>query len=215
MFTRISNATASEAHALCAYKKFLAETIVDRDIGAQETCHMLLKLPLVVCSRKFFPLNVRRKIFQRLSTDPHKFSSHNGFVDVYRNHPDFLEHLSMIETTRSWTFSAHRKREQWKPTDMHAIVRVWPRFYSIPKEDLDEFETFCFTELLLYKPFRNISSDIGLLMETIIENWRNFRYRPWHIDRAPSSSNVIEDDADLHAKPTNVDEDIEEWQLLS
>ena len=35
--TRISNATASEAPALCAYKRFLVETIVDRDIGAHKT----------------------------------------------------------------------------------------------------------------------------------------------------------------------------------
>jgi hypothetical protein len=87
---------------------------------------MLLKLPLVVFSRNFFPLNVGRKVFQRLSIDPHKFSSHNGFVDIYRNHLDFLEHLCMIETTRSWTFSAQCKRVQWKPRYMHAIVRVWP-----------------------------------------------------------------------------------------
>ena len=111
MLTRISNASASEDPALCAYKRFLAETIVDQDIGAQETCHMFLKLPLVVCSRNFFPLNVGREVFQRLSTEPHKFSSHNGFVDIYRNHPDFLEHLCMIETARSWTFYVHRKRE--------------------------------------------------------------------------------------------------------
>ena len=174
MLTRISNSSASEDPALCAYKKFLAETIVDHNIGAQETCHMLLKLPLVVCSRKFFPLNVGRKVFQRLSTDPHKFSSHNGFADIYRNRLDFLEHLCMIETTRSWTFSVHRKIEQWKPRDMHAIVRVWPQFYSSPSEDSDDFETFCFIELLLYKPFRNISTDIGLLTDRIIENWRIF-----------------------------------------
>ena len=110
MLTRISNSSACEDHALCAYEKFLAETIVDHDIGAQETCHMLLKLPLVVCSQIFLPLNVGKKVFQRLSTDPHNFSSHNGFVDIYKNLPYFLEHLCLIETTRSWTFSTHCKR---------------------------------------------------------------------------------------------------------
>ena len=34
MLTRISNATAFEAPALCSYKRFLAKTIVDHDIGA-------------------------------------------------------------------------------------------------------------------------------------------------------------------------------------
>ena len=86
--------------------------------------------------------------------------------------------------------------------------------YSIPKGESIEFEAFYFMELLLYKPFGNISSNIGLSAETIIENWRNFHYCPQHIDRDPSSSDVVEDDEDLHAEPTNVDEDIEEWQLF-
>jgi len=34
MLKRISNSIGSEDHALCAYRKFLAETIVDREIGA-------------------------------------------------------------------------------------------------------------------------------------------------------------------------------------
>ena len=63
MLTRISNSGASEDSALSAYRRFLAETLVDRDIGAQETCHMLLKLPLVICSWKFVSLNVGRIFF--------------------------------------------------------------------------------------------------------------------------------------------------------
>lgn len=44
--------------ALFAYRNFWNEVIVERDIGAQETCHMLPKLPLVFCSRYFISLNV-------------------------------------------------------------------------------------------------------------------------------------------------------------
>ena len=36
MITRISNSGASEDLSLSSYKRFLAETLVDRDIGAQE-----------------------------------------------------------------------------------------------------------------------------------------------------------------------------------
>lgn len=50
ILTKISNASASEDIVLCVYKIFLAEKIVDLVIGAQETFHMFLKLPLVVCS---------------------------------------------------------------------------------------------------------------------------------------------------------------------
>ena len=61
ILTIISNSIGSEDHALCAYRRFLAETIIDPDIGAHEMCHMLLKLPIVVCSWKFVSLNVGRK----------------------------------------------------------------------------------------------------------------------------------------------------------
>jgi ATP-dependent DNA helicase PIF1 len=90
MLTRISNASGSEAPVLCAYRRFLAETLVDRDIGAQETCHMLLKLPLVVCSRKLFSLNVGRKVFKKVSNDPHQFSSQIVFFKYIKIDLHFL-----------------------------------------------------------------------------------------------------------------------------
>jgi len=170
MLTRISNYFASEDHALCAYRRFLAETVVERDIGAQETCHMLLKLPLVVCSRQFVSLNVGRKVFRKISRDGLHCSSENTFVQNYQKRPSFLDHLSLIETARSWTYESSRKKDPWRPRDAHAIVRVWPRFYSIPGEDSEEFETFCWSELLLYKPFHDISTEIGLSTEIIVEN---------------------------------------------
>jgi hypothetical protein len=67
----------------------------------------------------------------------------------------------------------------------------------------------------LYKPFRNIPFDIGLSDETVIENWINFRYRPWHVHRALVSSENFEDDDDFQEQPTHVEEDFEEWKILS
>ena len=83
MLTRISNVVDSDIPSITAYKKFLAETIVERDIGAQETCHMLLKLPLVISSRSFVSVNVGRKIFKRVSSnsDNNKFPTGSGFVE--------------------------------------------------------------------------------------------------------------------------------------
>lgn len=49
------------------YRRFLTEMLVEFDIGAQETFHLLLKLPLVIYSPKFFPLNVGKKVYHRVS----------------------------------------------------------------------------------------------------------------------------------------------------
>ena len=96
MLNRISNSIGCKAYALCAYRKLLAEMIIDRYIGAQETCHMLLKPPLVVCSQKFVSLNVGRNVFMKISRDGLQCSSKNTFVQHYKKIPFFLEHLSLI-----------------------------------------------------------------------------------------------------------------------
>ena len=101
MLTRSSNVIDFDIPSICAYKNFIAETIVERDIGAQETCHMLLKLPLIISSRSFVSVNVGRKIFKRDSSDSNnnKFPTGSGFLEHYQKRPPFLEHLSLIEIT--------------------------------------------------------------------------------------------------------------------
>lgn len=89
---------------LCTYRRFLTETLVERDVKAQETCHLLLKLPLVVCSWKFFSLNVGKKVYQRVSLHSDQVLHKNNFFQVYSSRPIFLEHLCLIETSRSWNF---------------------------------------------------------------------------------------------------------------
>ena len=58
MLMRLANIENPNDLASKAYRKFTTETIIERDIGAQETCHMLLELPLVECSRRFCNINV-------------------------------------------------------------------------------------------------------------------------------------------------------------
>lgn len=54
MLIRVVVGSGSEAPALSAYRSFLVETLVEHDVGGQEMCHLLLRLPLVVCSHTFF-----------------------------------------------------------------------------------------------------------------------------------------------------------------
>ena len=51
--------------------------------------------------------------------------------------------------------------------------------------------------------------------EIIIENWKSFRYHPWHINR--QEIKVENDDEDDNLIPTldNFHEDVEEWKILS
>ena len=71
--------------------------------------------------------------------------------------------------------------------------------------------------MLLYKPFHDISADIELSTEIIVENWRNFRYRAWHVDRNPSIDENIEDGehCDFANQEMNLEDYFQEWQLFS
>ena len=64
MLMRVSSIQNPNKPTACAYKILLCESIVDRDIGAQETCHMLLELPLSECILRFVVLNVGMKVFK-------------------------------------------------------------------------------------------------------------------------------------------------------
>lgn len=69
MLTCLANVVNPDHFASKVYRKLLTETIVERDVGAQETFHMLLELPLVECSRKIVNLNVSHKIFKLVTKE--------------------------------------------------------------------------------------------------------------------------------------------------
>ena len=73
---------------------------MERDIGAHETCHMFLKIPVFISSHRFVLVNVGRKTFKRVSSnlDNNIFPTNYGFLELYQNRTPFLEHLSLIDT---------------------------------------------------------------------------------------------------------------------
>jgi hypothetical protein len=91
MLTRIASTSNIDDPASTAYRRLHSEAIVDRDISAQETFHMLQKLPLVTCSRTFTKLNVGRQIFRRISYDFPNCLSGSTFIDAYLIRPVFLD----------------------------------------------------------------------------------------------------------------------------
>ena len=105
-------------------------------VASATSCFLQSKLCFIKCWKKGFQENIK---------GCKQCSSENNFVQYYQKRPFFLEHLSLIETTRYFTFDSEHKKDPWKPRDVHAIVQVWPQFYSIPSEGSEEFETFCWT----------------------------------------------------------------------
>ena len=58
MLMHLSNMENPDDLVAHAYRWLLTKNVIERDIGAQETCHMLLELLLMESSRRFVNLNV-------------------------------------------------------------------------------------------------------------------------------------------------------------
>ncbi|XP_059070522.1 uncharacterized protein LOC131040138 [Cryptomeria japonica] len=217
MLLWLANVENSDDLAAKAYRRLLTETLIERDIGAQETSHMLLELPLVQSSRRFINLNVSREVFKcvDLNTDDDNEEHTISFIDAYRNMPQFLEVVCLIDAAKSWIYK-RRGENKWSPRKAATIVRVFPRFQSIPACHSEKWIDFCSSELLLYKPFHEIHTDIGHNDESIVATWDNFRYNQWHLERRGDIENS-ENEADSESKGNNAQGTTtkNEWEILS
>ena len=61
LLTRILNASNPNDSSLGVYQRLLLQTVAERDISAQETCHLLLGIPLYHSSRTFVSLNLNKE----------------------------------------------------------------------------------------------------------------------------------------------------------
>ena len=87
MLMRLSNLEKSDDLATRAYKKLLIEIVIERDIGTQETCHMLLELPLVECSKIFVKINVSCKVFKpiTINVENNEEDHTKSFIQGYKS----------------------------------------------------------------------------------------------------------------------------------
>ncbi|XP_059076868.1 uncharacterized protein LOC131031330 [Cryptomeria japonica] len=220
MLMRLSNMEDPNDLAARAYRRLLTETIIERDIGAQETCHMLLELPLVESSRRFVNLNVSHEVFKPVTINDEENNEEQtkSFIDGYKTRPLCMEGVTLIDAARSWIYNPKRKRDnKWEPRERAAIVRVFPRFVSLPPRESNKWIDFCLSELLLYKPFHDIERDIGHDDDSMIANWESFTYNPWHVERITSIENAeantdseIEENEAIQRNTTE-----HEWEIIS
>lgn len=99
--------------------------MIERDIGVQETCQMLLEIPLLESSRRFVNLNVSKEVVKHVdlnANDDHDLHR-PSFIDAYKNRPQFMEVVYLIDGMKSW-ISKHKRKNQniWNPRNVRAIT---------------------------------------------------------------------------------------------
>ncbi len=112
MLMHVSSIQNLNELAAQTYKTLLCETIVDRDIGAQHTCHLLLELSLSECSHRFIILNVGMNFFKQVQVGTYNADNDNSLIDAYSKRPVDMERLPLIDVAKSWSYDKRRHGEK-------------------------------------------------------------------------------------------------------
>lgn len=126
MLKRIVASTNTKDTILLAYQRFMMGIIADRDISAHETCHMLLKLPLISCTHQFVSLNVGKKVFQRVTNSAQASEASVCYILAYIRRPPHLADITLLVSAQQFSYNQHPKKGQWLKRKCQAIVNVYP-----------------------------------------------------------------------------------------
>ncbi len=109
IFNEILNKSNPEAASLTLIQKLLINSVAERDILAQETCHLLLGIPLYHSSRVFVLLNINEVTPRWLretgsNEDGEEFGSLNdsgrttkSALNIYWKRPEEFEEYSIFK----------------------------------------------------------------------------------------------------------------------
>lgn len=140
------------ASSIRAVQKLLISTIAERDYSAQETCHLLLQLPMFRASRDFVVLSLdgSRAMADHLTDD--QPATAPSILDHYSARPDSprFQNMNLLDFTQQHTMpnevgSTPTTRKK------HVVVIVQP--YCSPDPNSPNYEQYCQQKLMLHVPF--------------------------------------------------------------
>ena len=172
VYSTIVKSLTTDSSAIKAVQKLLINSVGERDYSAQETCHLLLQLPLVKASCDFTVLSLAgsRAIEDRLDQD--RPATAPSTLDHYVARPTTAQFrdLSLLCYAQQYVTPKqlgsnpkHRKKD--------IIVVVRP--YCSPDPSGPKFEQYFHQKLMLYKPFRRVD-DLKADFDTYSEAYLSF-----------------------------------------
>ncbi|EXX57988.1 hypothetical protein RirG_202010 [Rhizophagus irregularis DAOM 197198w] len=150
IFKQILDNSNPDNSSLSPIQKLLLNSVSERDISAQETCHLLNGTALYHSSHSFVSLNVNEKGLRWIqgtgSGDNVEDTGHTtqSALKRYWKRPEELEDYSLFELYLTHRFS----RGQWKKCKKENIVRVWPHPSSY--RNGDQWKAYCRVKVLLH-----------------------------------------------------------------
>ena len=171
-FTNIVKSLKDGNQSLKAVQKLLIHTVGDRDYSAQETCHILLQLPMYKCSRDFIRLSLdgSRAVEDHVQDDGRVTAP--STLDHYLIRPatPVFNNMTLLEFTQSYTMP---KELGASPNKRNKNVVVITRPYCSPDPAGPKYEQYCQQSLMKHKSFRQVT-DLLAGHETYTQAYAEF-----------------------------------------
>ena len=160
VYSTIMKSLKDDDKSLKVVQKILINSVGERDYSAQETCHLLLQLPMYHASRDFVILSLdgSREVDNKL--DEGKVVTIDSYLDHYSAHPataDFQD-LTILQFVERYRIPkrigdnlVRRKKE--------VVVIVRP--YCSPDPEGPKYEQYCRQKLMIHQPFYQVDELLG------------------------------------------------------
>ena len=149
IFTTIVHGLREGNSSLKAVQKLLINTMGERDYSAQETCHLLLQLPMFKASRDFIILSLDgfRAVEDHLEEGQRATAL--SIVDHCMGRPDspHFNTMTLLEFARQYSMPKTLGAEPSRRT------RRIPRPYVSSDPAGDKYEQYCRQSLMQHQPF--------------------------------------------------------------
>ena len=156
VFTTIVRSLKDGNTSLTAVQKLLIDTVGQRDYSAQETCHLLLQLPMFKSSREFVNLSLDGSRAVESALQDEQRATTPSILDHYLVRPSTspFRDMTLLEFAQRYSLP---KTLGVPPNPRKKHVIVTPRPYCSPEPSGPKYEQFCRQSLMQHKPFRQVS----------------------------------------------------------
>ncbi|KAK3910678.1 ATP-dependent DNA helicase RRM3 [Frankliniella fusca] len=149
IFTTVIDMLDGDVGAKKAIHKVFMKSCAERDIGAQEVCHSLLRLNLHSAGgRQFVTVNLSEK---KMENETFENETHGKCtLEKYKDRPNRLENISL------WNFAKKYDMSKFQEVKRENIVRVFPKL-KLNVQDQIANEDYYKQQVLLHVPWRDES----------------------------------------------------------
>ena len=164
-YGKIMKNLKDDGNSLKMVQKLMISSVGERDFSAQETCHLLLQIPLYRASRDFFVLSLdgSRELQHRLE------EGNELTMDTILDHYCARPNTTLFNSMNLYNFSQSYRTPKRVGDDLihrkkKVVVIVRP--ICSPDPSGPKYEQYCRQKLMLHQPFRQIEDLLGATCDT-------------------------------------------------